>query len=98
MLFGRLNGGDGFVSATGFTLHEAPTTDVAVAETANVVRGNSGGGVARTEFSSSTGGWTAGGTFPAVVDDGDDISANPNHTWSAALDTAAIETAFDMVK
>ena len=43
---------------------EAPTTDLAIALTANVVRRFGDGTLARTEFSSSTGGWTAGGHLP----------------------------------
>jgi SpoIID/LytB domain protein len=50
--------------------------------------------VAFTEFSSSTGGWTAGGMFPAVVDAGDATTANPNHDWTATLATSSVEQAF----
>ena len=46
---------------------EDPRTDRAVAETAGQVRIDAKGAVARTEFSSSTGGYTAGGMFPAVL-------------------------------
>jgi hypothetical protein len=49
---------------------EDARTDKAIADTAGEVR-LLNGSVARTEFSSSTGGWTAGGTFPAVEDTGD---------------------------
>ncbi len=66
-------------------------TDAAIAATAGVVRLWPDGTVARTEFSSSTGGHTAGGTFPAVVDDGDGTSGNPNHTWSVTISTGRIE-------
>jgi hypothetical protein len=41
--------------------------------------------IARTEFSSSTGGYTAGGDFSAVVDAGDSIASNPNHTWTTTI-------------
>ena len=58
----------------------APSTDAAIAATAGQVRVfTSSGTIARTEFSSTSGGWTAGGTFPAVEDEGDAIS--PLHTW-----------------
>ncbi|MGF1598275.1 MAG: SpoIID/LytB domain-containing protein [Acidimicrobiales bacterium] len=66
-------------------------TDAAIAATTGTVRLTAGGAVARTEFSSSTGGYTAGGTFPAVVDDGDDIAANPNHTWAVIVTAEQIE-------
>ena len=68
---------------------EAPPTDQAIAATAGQVR-MLGSAVARTEFSSSTGGYTVGGTFPAVVDLGDAISNNPNHNWSATFTTAQV--------
>lgn len=58
-------------------------SDAVIASSAGVVRLDGTGGVVRTEFSSSTGGWTAGGTFPAVVDAGD--SRSPNHTWQVRL-------------
>ncbi len=51
------------------------------------------GNIARTEFSSSTGGYTAGGTFPAVVDDGDATPNNPYHSWSASTTLSAIASA-----
>ena len=50
------------------------------------------GEVARTEFSSSTGGWTAGGVFPAVEDLGDAVSINPNHDWEVQLEIEDIES------
>ena len=70
-------------------------TDAAITATAGTVR-LTGGTVARTEFSSSTGGWSAGGTFPAVVDDGDDTAANPHHDWTATVDMTPVETTYDM--
>lgn len=69
---------------------EAANTDRAIAETAGKVRKHANGTVARTEFSSSTGGHTAGGTFAAVPDEGDDYAGNPNHTWTATMSTAQI--------
>jgi SpoIID/LytB domain protein len=55
------------------------------------------GSVARTEFSSSTGGWTAGGDFPAVEDAGDDVSLNPNHDWSVTIDRDQLEQVYAFV-
>jgi SpoIID/LytB domain protein len=59
----------------------------------------SAGAVALTEFSSSTGGYTAGGAFPAVVDNGDGTAGNgnPNHTWTATLQASAIQAAYPSV-
>jgi len=76
--------------------HERPTTNAAVEATAGQVRVN-GSAVARTEFSSSTGGYTAGGTFPAVVDEGDATAANPNHNWAVTLQATVIEQAYPAV-
>lgn len=53
--------------------------------------------VAFTEFSSSTGGYTAGGAFPAVVDAGDATPSNPNHDWSVSVATSQVEQAFPSV-
>jgi peptidoglycan hydrolase-like amidase len=47
------------------------TTDAAVTATAGQVRSFVAGGMASTEYSSSSGGFTAGGRFPAVDDAGD---------------------------
>lgn len=59
--------------------------------------GQPAGSVAMTEFSSSTGGYTAGGAFPAVADAGDSTSSNPNHTWSASVPVASVQSAFPSV-
>lgn len=69
---------------------EDARTDLAVFATRGTVRLMPGGGVARTEFSSSTGGWSAGGAFPAVEDVGDATTANPNRAWRVELSRAAI--------
>lgn len=45
-----------------------------------------------TEFSASTGGFTAGGRFPAVPDEGDTVS--PNHNWTATVSAGSIGSAF----
>lgn len=75
---------------------EHPNTDKAIVETAGKIRTHdSTGGVARTEFSSSTGGWSAGGTFPAVEDKGDSIAKNPNHAWETTLAVSTVEDTYD---
>ena len=63
-----------------------------MAQTAGQVRRFGNGIVARTEFSSSTGGWTAGGTFPVVPDEGD--TRSPHHTWTVAVPAATVEAAY----
>jgi SpoIID/LytB domain protein len=74
---------------------EDPRTNRAISETAGGVRRHSSGTVARTEFSSSTGGYTAGGTFPAVPDDGDDIASNSNHTWNVDIAASTLEARYN---
>ncbi len=77
---------------------ETSVTDAAVAATAGQVRVFANGAVAATEYSSSTGGYTAGGAFPAVVDAGDSVcvpgACNPHHTWRAVVQVSTIEGAY----
>jgi SpoIID/LytB domain protein len=87
--------GGAFTWAVGASLptpSETTLTDTAVSATAGQVL-MLNGGIARAEFSSSTGGYTAGGTFPAVVDDGDATSNNPYHTWTVTTTQSAISAA-----
>nr|MBA2282610.1 SpoIID/LytB domain-containing protein [Acidimicrobiia bacterium] len=76
---------------------EQASTDAAVAATAGQVRVVNGTtGPARTEFSSSTGGWSAGGTFPAVEDLGDATSSNSRHNWTLSVERSAVEAKYAM--
>ncbi|WP_211188800.1 SpoIID/LytB domain-containing protein [Gordonia asplenii] len=70
---------------------EDPRTNAAADATAGQIR-LSGGKPAFTEFSASTGGFTAGGNFPAVVDDGDSVA--PDHNWTATVSAGSIGSAF----
>jgi SpoIID/LytB domain protein len=72
------------------------TSDAATGQTAGQVR-MLNGAVASTEYSASTGGYTAGGAFPAVVDEGDGTPSNPYHTWTAAVPVAQVEAAYPQV-
>jgi SpoIID/LytB domain protein len=83
-----------FTTRSGFRRSTDPRTDAAVDATAGRVRLRGNGTVARTEFSSSTGGWTAGGDFPAVVDEGDAVLANPNARWQTTVRLASIEASY----
>ena len=81
---------------------ESPYSDTAVSATAGEVRVTAAGAVVSTEFSSSTGGYTAGVTFPAVVDDGDAVCdtstlCNPNHNWGTDVTVAAVQAAYPTV-
>ncbi|MGH9177637.1 MAG: SpoIID/LytB domain-containing protein [Acidimicrobiales bacterium] len=94
----QVYGGVAIQDAAGFRDLEAAFTNTAIAETAGQVRVMAGTStVASTEFSSSTGGFTAGGTFPAVVDEGDAVSSNPHHDWTASVPVATIQAAFPAI-
>ena len=75
---------------------EPASTNNAIAQTAGQVRRFSNGALARTEFSSSTGGWTSGTpqcsacSFPTVEDVGDSVS--PYHNWSVDIPKSTIES------
>ncbi|MDQ2753974.1 MAG: hypothetical protein M3R71_00300 [Actinomycetota bacterium] len=85
----------GTPTSSGYTIY----SDQAVIATAGEVRQWPSGSVARTEFSSSTGGYTAGGVFPAVVDDGDGVAGNgnPNHTWTTSIPGTDIQNTFPSI-
>ncbi len=53
--------------------------------------------VAATEYSSSTGGSSAGGTFPSVVDAGDAVAANPFHDWRTSVRVADVEALYPAI-
>ncbi len=90
----QVYGGAALWSPSRSLLLEDHRTDAAIVATGGVVRLGADGRVARTEFSSSTGGHTAGGTFPAVPDWGDAIPANPNWMWTAQVSAAPLEAEF----
>lgn len=77
---------------------EVPSTDAAVASTAGEVRRFGDGQLARTEFSSSTGGYTNGTpvcsicSFPAVPDEGDVTSSR--HDWTTEIAYSSIESKY----
>lgn len=84
----------------GSTLVEHPLADTAVAATAHTVVLDNAGAIAFTQFSSSSGGWTATGSKPyltAHADPWDAVSANPNHSWTTTITVAAMERAFPQV-
>ncbi len=76
-------------------------TNTAVLNTAGIVRVNTDGSYAFTEYSSSSGGYTAGlddgSNFPAVIDEGDSYVDNPNHVWSTTIRRVDVETAFPSI-
>jgi len=78
---------------------EHPLTDQAIAETAGVVIMKPDGKPARTEFTSSNGGRTAGGTFPAQVDPGDLASDSVNNllVWTRIISAAQLMTKYPQI-
>jgi hypothetical protein len=88
----QVYGGRASQSGPTFTDLEPATTTQAVDDTRGQVRVFlSDGRVARTEFSSSTGGYSAGGEFPAVLDEGDGVEGNPSATWTARIPVQVLE-------
>lgn len=85
---------DIFCQVYGGANSEQPGSDAAITATAGQVRRFGNGVLASTEFSSSSGGWTVGGAFPAVEDRGDAHPSNPNHNWTASLSTSAIASRY----
>ncbi len=81
--------------------NENALADTAVTDTANQVVLLPGGTVATTQYSSSTGGYTAGGTFAAVPDLGDSIctaqACNSHHTWQATVPVSAMAAAYPQI-
>lgn len=77
--------------SSGRTLYRTyDSTDAAIDRTTGVIRIlNANGAVARTEFHSTSGGWTKPGTFRAVEDLGDDVSSR--HTWTVTKPVSALE-------
>jgi len=80
--------------------NENPLTDAATLDTAGYVMEEQGQ-IMTTEYSASTGGFTAPGTFPAVPDAGDAVcppgvagACNPNHTWQVSIPVSSIEAAW----
>lgn len=70
---------------------EDPRTDDAVRTTRGAVLMKDGK-VVRSEFSASTGGYSAGGTFPPVEDLGDKIA--PNRQWAKTITAGEIGNSF----
>jgi len=81
--------------------NENTATDTAGTDTANVAVLMPGGAVASTQYSSSTGGYSAGGTFAAVPDLGDSVcvpgACNSHHTWQAQVPVAALESTYPQI-
>ncbi len=76
---------------------EDPRTDRAIAETAGFVVRDSRGSIVRTEYTSSNGGRTAGGQFPAKVDNGDLAADAALQSWTRLLSAADIQKKYPSI-
>ena len=78
---------------------ESPLTDQAVAETAGMAMMATNGKPVRTEFSSSNGGRTAGGSFPVNIDAGDLASDSINSllVWTRVISAAQVAAKYPQI-
>jgi SpoIID/LytB domain protein len=85
------------------TKWENATSNAAAADTAGqvmVINGTST--VATTEYSSSSGGYSAGAQFPAVPDAGDAVCisaavCNTHHTWTVSIPVGSIQSTYPQI-
>ncbi|HLN04758.1 MAG TPA: SpoIID/LytB domain-containing protein [Acidimicrobiales bacterium] len=94
---------DAYCQAYTGMANEAPVSNAAVADTAGEIL-LAGGQPVYAEYSASTGGYSYGGEFPAVVDRGDTVcikssyyTCNPCHKWVAAVPVSSVEQAYPSV-
>lgn len=85
------------VGTTSTTVIEDARTDRAIAETANVVIKDANQTIVRTEFTSSNGGRTFGGQFPAQIDNGDLIADAALQNWTVLITAAQLQKAFPSI-
>ena len=79
------------------SLLEDARTDRAIAETANYVMKDSNNTIVRTEFTSSNGGRTASGQFPAQIDNGDLIADAALQSWTRLVSAASIQAKYPSI-
>ena len=95
----QVYGGAGLrtVGSTSAQVLEDARSDRAVAETANVIIRASDNNVVRTEFTSSNGGRTAGGIFPARADDGDIAADATLQSWSRLISAKSLQAKYPSI-
>lgn len=76
---------------------ESAFTDQAVIETANFVVKDAAGRIVRTEYTSSNGGRTAGGTFPAQPDEGDLLADAAQQQWTRVFSAAEVQKRYPTI-
>ena len=85
------------VGSTVTSVIEDARTDLATVETAGYVVKDSNQTIVRTEFTSSNGGRTAGGQFPAQADNGDLVADAALQSWTNLITAAQIQTKFPSI-
>ncbi len=86
------------------TTNESAISTLAVRDTAGLYL-TLAGQPAPTQYSASTGGWTAPSLFPAVIDRGDSVclqntsywTCNAQHDWQATVPVKAVEATFPTI-
>ena len=76
---------------------EDKRTDQAIIDTTGYVIKDSQNAIMRTEFTSSNGGRTAGGQFPAQIDNGDIAADAVLQSWSRLLSATDLQKAFPAI-
>ena len=76
---------------------EDKRTDQAIIDTTGYVIKDSQNAIMRTEFTSSNGGRTAGGQFPAQIDTGDIAADAVLQSWSRLLSATDLQKAFPAI-
>ena len=85
------------VGTTATTVIEDARTDQAIAETAGYVVKDANQTIVRTEFTSSNGGRTAGGQFPAQVDNGDLAADAAQQSWTRLISATQLQQKYPSI-
>jgi SpoIID/LytB domain protein len=95
----QVYGGAGLrtVGSKSASVIEDRRTDQAIADTTGYVIKDSRNAIMRTEFTSSNGGRTAGGQFPAQIDNGDVAADAALQSWSRILSATDLQRVFPSI-
>lgn len=85
------------VGSTTTTILEDIRSDRAISDTANYIMRNSNGSITRTEYTSSNGGRTAGGTFPVKTDPGDIAGNAVFQSWTRVFSATDIQKKYPSI-
>jgi SpoIID/LytB domain protein len=85
------------VGSSSVQILEDPRSDLAITDTANYVMRHPSGTIVRTEYTSSNGGRTAGGTFPAKDDPGDIAADAVWQSWTRVFSAEDIQKKYPSI-